>query len=455
MNYEESLRYLQTFADFEKKTGYSYTASFDLRRPRALVELLGDPHLRFPSVLVAGTKGKGSTSVMIASILQASGRRVGLYSQPHLHTFRERIRINGVLITPEEMAAAVEAVVPAVEELEHRHPELGAPTTYEVATAAAMLFFARQALDLVVLEIGLGGRLDAVNVVNPLVSVITPVSLDHVQILGNTVAEIAAEKAGIIKENGVVVAARQSEEAIGVIRRVAADRHAELIVAGLDIVQRAESPAPPEVGGFARPRWERSDVSLRGPSGVVYRVRLPLLGAHQVANAATAITVIEQLAKHGIRVGREDVEEGLAQVKWPGRLEIVSRQPLVVVDGAHNADSAQKLTAALEENYVYERLILVLGTSADKDVEGIIAALGPKASLAIATRSQHSRAAAPERLAAELRRYCPDVRTAPDVPSALALATTLADPTDLICTTGSLFTVADTRDHYGLALEKD
>lgn len=456
MDYQEALRYLQSFADFEKKTGYSYTASFDLRRPRALLELLDDPHLRFPSILVAGTKGKGSTSVMIASILRASGRRVGLYSQPHLHTFRERVRVNSALITPEEMASAVEAVAPAVEEMERRRPDLGVPTTYEVATAAAMLFFARQAPDLVVLEIGLGGRLDAVNVVNPLVSVITPVSLDHVQILGNTVAEIAAEKAGIIKEDGVVVAAGQSEEAMGVIRRVAADRHAELIVAGSDVVQVAEPSAElPGEDILAHPRRERTDVSLRGPSGVVYRVRLPLLGAHQVANAATAIAVVEQLAKRGIGVSREDVEQGLARVEWPGRLETVSRQPLVVVDGAHNADSAQKLAAALRESFVYGRLILILGTSADKDVEGIIAALGPMAGIAIATRSRHSRAAAPERLATELRRYCPDVRTAPDVPSALALATTLTTPADLISVTGSLFTVAGAREHYGLALEKD
>jgi dihydrofolate synthase / folylpolyglutamate synthase len=456
MDYKEALRYLQTFTDFEKKTGYSYTASFDLRRPRALLELLGDPHLRFPSILVAGTKGKGSTSVMIASILQASGRRVGLYSQPHLHTFRERIRVNGVLITPDEMAASVEAVVPAVQDLVRQRPELGPPTTYEVATTAAMIFFARQDPDLVVLEIGLGGRLDATNVANPLVSVITPISLDHVQILGNTIAEIASEKAGIIKEDGVVVAARQTEEAIRVIRRVAAERHARLIVAAPNVVQCAEPAAElPEQAAVAHPRRERTDVSLRGPSGVIYRVRLPLLGAHQVANAATAITVVEQLAKRGTPVSKEAVEQGLDSVQWPGRLEMVSRQPLVVVDGAHNADSAQKLAAALREEFVCRRLILVLGTSTDKDVEGIIAALGPVSSIAIATRSRHSRAADPERLTSELRRYCPDVRAAPDVPSALALATTLAAPADMICVTGSLFTVADARDYYGLATDKD
>lgn len=456
MNYEESLKYLAGFADFEKKTGYSYTASFGLERPRALLEILGDPHRRFPSVVVAGTKGKGSTSAMIASIIQASGRRAGLYSQPHFHTFRERIRVNGVLITPEEMAAAVEAVVPAVEQLQQRRPELGTPTTYEVATAAAMLFFARQSPDLVVLEIGLGGRLDAVNVVDPLVSAITPISLDHVQILGGTIAEIAAEKAGIVKSNGVVVAAAQTEEAMRVIRRVAAERGAKLIVAEPDVVRVADSPPPPPEGdAIAHPRRERTNLVLRGPSGATYRVRTPLLGAHQIGNAATAIAVVEQLSELGLPVSVEAVERGLAEVSWPGRLEVVSRRPLVVVDGAHNADSAQKLAAAVRENFTYRRLILVLGTSTDKDVEGIIAALGPAAGIAVATRSHHARAADPERLAAELRRYCPDVRLAEDVPSALELAVSLAGPADLVCATGSLYTVADAREHYGLALETD
>ena len=205
----------------------------------------------------------------------------------------------------------------------------------------------------------------------------------------------------------------------------------------------------------ARPRHSHMEAVLRGPSGVTYQVHLPLLGAHQLANAATAIAVVEELGQEGISVSREDVERGLASVRWPGRLEVVSERPLVVVDGAHNGDSARKLAAALQEEFLYRRLILVLGTSTDKDVEGIIAALGPIADLAIATRSRHPRAADPERLAAELRRHCPDVRLSPDIPSALSLAESLASPSDLICATGSLFTVADAREHYGLAMDRD
>lgn len=459
MDYNEALRYLYSFTDYEKKTSYAYSdEGFDLRRPTELLALLRNPHTRFPSVLVAGTKGKGSTSAMIASILQATGARVGLYSQPHLHSFRERIRMNGRPIGRWELAEAMEAVVPAVEKLRRTRPELGSPTTYEIATVVAMHHFARLEPDLVVLEVGLGGRLDTTNVANPLMSVITPVSLDHVQILGNTIAQIAAEKAGIIKERGVVVAADQTEEAMGVIRRVASERGARLVVARPEMVEvPAKAPVEPiGEGEAARPRREHTRVALRGPSGAIYRFDLPLLGAHQVANAATAIAVVEELSRNGFSIGREAVERGLGQVRWPGRLEVVRRDPLVVVDGAHNGDSATKLAAALRENFIYRRLILVLGTSADKDVEAIASALAPEAAVVVATRSRHPRAANPDRIAAALSGdLCPQVEVARDFTSAIGLATALAAPGDLICVTGSLFIVADARDHYGLAEERD
>jgi dihydrofolate synthase / folylpolyglutamate synthase len=301
MDYDEALRYIQSFTDYEKQTGYSYSEkTFDLRRPRALLSLMDDPHMRFPSVLVAGTKGKGSTSAMISSILRASGRRVGFYSQPHLHTFRERITIDGELITPLQLAEAVEAVVPAVEGLRGSRPDLGIPTSYEVATAAAMHFFAVQAPDLVVLEVGLGGRLDATNVVEPLVSVITPISLDHVQLLGDTIGEIAGEKAGIIKEHGLVVSSDQAAEAMEVIERTAMERKARLVRAIPPVADSTGGSERPPGGGAdverARPIRDRSEATLRGPSGVAYRVRLPLLGVHQLSNAATAIATVEMLA---------------------------------------------------------------------------------------------------------------------------------------------------------------
>ncbi len=467
MDYNEALRYLSNFTDYEKKTGYSYTAeTFDLRRTEALLAHLGNPHLQFPSVLVAGTKGKGSTSIMIASIIQASGLRVGLYSQPHLHTFRERMRVNGRLISREELAEAVSAVIPAVDQLQRDRPDLGIPTAYEATTAAAMYFFASQQPDLVVLEIGLGGRLDAANVVTPLVSVLAPISLDHIQILGDTIAQIAVEKAGIIKEKGTVVATDQTEEAIHVIQQTAAERSARLVIARpeiangpLDATVRApmqqERSATGE-NGRAHPRRERTSAALKGPSGQIYRVELPLLGDHQLANAATAIAVAEELAAKGFPITREAVELGLGQVRWPGRLEILNREPLVLADGAHNGDSATKLVAALRKEFVYRQLILVLATSSDKDVEGIVAALAPAASVVITTRSHHPRAAQPERLAAAIPpSVCPHVEIAADFASAIGLAIALAAPSDLICVAGSLFIVANAREHFGLETQRD
>jgi dihydrofolate synthase / folylpolyglutamate synthase len=455
MDYDEALRYIYSFTDYEKQTGYSYSEeTFDLRRPRALLALMGEPHLEFPSLLVAGTKGKGSTSAMIASILRASGRRVGLYSQPHLHTFRERISIDGDLISPSQLAEAVKSVAPAVEELRRSRPDLGAPTSYEVATAAAMRFFAVQAPDLVVLEVGLGGRLDATNVVDPLVSVITTISLDHVQILGETLPQIAGEKAGIIKEKGLVVSSEQADEAMAVISRTALERRARLVVAAPRFEEAAEVGEQPDAReashSRSRPLRERSDATMRGPSGTLYRVRLPLLGAHQLSNAATAIAAVELLAERGFPAEPKAMEEGLAQVRWPGRLEIVSREPLVVVDGAHNGDSAQKLAAALRENFEYRRLILVLATSADKDVGSIVEGLASENPLVIATRSSHPRAGDPATVAGEARKQGLPQEMAPDIASAIERAVALAEPSDLICVTGSLFIVADARDYYGL-----
>ena len=459
MDYDEALNYIYSFTDYEKKVGYGYSEeTFDLRRPMELLSLMGDPQLRFPSLLIAGTKGKGSTAAMVSSILRASGRRAGLYSQPHLHTFRERISIDDRIISPEEMAESVEAVVPAVDAIRSSRPDLGMPTTYEVTTAAAMHFFASRAPDIVVLEVGLGGRLDATNVVVPLLSVITPISLDHVQILGQTLAQIASEKAGIIKERGVVVSSQQDEAAMAVIRRTAADRGARLVVANPDIVESAgPGNAGVPAGRSARVQRaalvrETTDVTMRGPSGKLYQFRLPLLGAHQLSNAATAIAAVEQLAGLGFPVDGESVERGLNQVRWPGRLEVVSREPLVVVDGAHNGDSAQKLAVALRENFAYRRLVLVLATSADKDIKAIVGALAPEGPLVIATRSRHSRAADPETVADEARSQGLAVETAPDLPSAMATATARSEPGDLICVTGSLFIVADAREHYGLAV---
>ncbi len=443
LSYVEALTYIQGFADFEVSPDPVQAATrFNLERLARLCELVGMPQDRFKSLHVAGTKGKGSTAAMLDSILRAAGYRTGLFTSPHLHDFRERIRVNGGLITEDEVAAIVALLQPLVDELHRRHPELGRLTTFEAITALAFVQFAEQNVDFAVLETGLGGRLDATNVVEPLVAVITSISYDHTQVLGKTLTSIATEKAGIIKPGATVVCAPQEDEAMAVIEAACRERGARLGIVGRDW------------------RWEGTNSSLRvtGPFGTYDNLRVPLLGAHQIVNATTAVAAIDALRWNGIEIAPEHICEGLASVRWPGRLEVMSRDPLVVVDGAHNADSARKLIAALRECFSFRRLILVLGTSMDKDIAGIVRETAPHADMVIITKSLHPRAATLVTLQAEVSKHkaradrTPALRaiaTADDVAAALRLARAEAAPDDLICVTGSLFVVAQARECLG------
>jgi dihydrofolate synthase / folylpolyglutamate synthase len=446
MDYDEALRYIYSFTDYEKQTGYSYSeAVFDLRRPRALLALMGDPQLRFPALLVAGTKGKGSTSAMIASILRASGRRVGLYSQPHLHTFRERISIDGTLISPSQLAEAVASAAPAVEELRRSRPELGVPTSYEVATAAAMRFFAGQAPDLVVLEVGLGGRLDATNVVDPLVSVITAISLDHVQILGNTLAEIATEKAGIIKAGSIAVVGVQEPEVMDVLAERAQAVGAELRVEGAAFGVLAREVG---VGG--------QQVSLRGLAGDYSDLFLPLFGAHQAHNAAVAIAAVEAFVGGGEQPLNGDVvRAGLEGVTTPGRLEIVRRSPTVLVDAAHNPAGVEALVEALGESFTFTRLIGVLAVLQDKDAEPMVAALAQVLDHVVVTRTTSPRAIRPDRLGQLCAEYFGEDRVSvvDALPEAVDVAAGMADDGGVggaVLATGSVTTAAEVRMLLGV-----
>ncbi|MCL5959347.1 MAG: bifunctional folylpolyglutamate synthase/dihydrofolate synthase [Chloroflexi bacterium] len=439
MNYTEAMDYILSFTDYERNPDQSLAPiHYDLERVRRLVALLGNPHQRFKSIHVAGTKGKGSTAAMIAGALRRAGLRTGLFSSPHLHSFRERIRISGGLISEEDLCHAVESVRPGVEILTRLHPDLGAPTTFEITTALAFRHFADSDVDVAVLEVGLGGRLDATNVVEPLVSVITSISLDHTQVLGGTIAQIAREKAGIIKPGGTVVSAPQAPEALAVIREVSEDRKARLIVVGEDL------------------KWHpcgdgsSNELSLSGFDGAYERIKVPLLGRHQLANAATAVGALEALARRGIRVSPRDVRAGIGEVRWPGRMEVLSDDPLIVVDGAHNGDSMRKLAAALGAAFPGRRLILIVGTSLDKDISGILGEIVPSAAHTIVTRSDHPRSAPPETIAGLAAPLTKNLSILPDVRAALGAARGVALPGDVICVTGSLFVVAEAREALGL-----
>jgi dihydrofolate synthase / folylpolyglutamate synthase len=425
MNYAAALDFLLSRTDYERWPGFNYASRFDLRRMEALLQRLDNPHLSTKAVHIAGSKGKGSTSAMIAAGLQAASYKTGLYTSPHLVTLRERIQVDGKPILKRELESLVARMRPHVEAVDH-DKTYGELSTFELLTAAAFMQFQQKAVDFQVLETGLGGRLDATNVVTPEVCIITSISLDHTEVLGDTLARIAAEKAGIIKPGRPVVSSAQAEEAAQVIREACQKKGARLISVGSDIV------------------WRKLDSNLSGQSLEVqglkgsYRITIPLLGAHQLQNAAAAVGALEVLG-----VPRKSIEAGLAKTDWPGRLQILRRRPLLVVDGAHNRDSASKLKEALKEYFHFDRLILIIGTSADKDVSGIIEELAPLANTVIVTRSRHPRATKPEILAGEFARLGVQAERAEDVARAVAEAQGKAGRGDLICATGSLFLVAE------------
>lgn len=428
MNYRQALAYMYSFTDYEKRGFAAYAPEFyDLARVRRLLELLGDPLRTFQSVHVAGTKGKGSTAAMVESVLRAAGYRTGLYTSPHLHTFRERIQAGGVLISEADVTRLAEEIRPLVA----RVPGI---TTFEVMTCLAFTWFAEQGVEWAVVEVGLGGRLDATNVVDPAVSVITSISYDHMAILGDTLAQIAAEKAGIVKPGVPVVSAPQSGEALAVVEATCRERGAPLTLVGRDWTWQAGAS---DLTG--------QSFSLHHRQGDITDLWVPLLGEHQLANAATAVAALSWLPGPPPGLLPAAIPDGLRAVKWPGRLEILGQAPLVVADSAHNGDSAQKLAAALRANCEYRRLIVVLGASADHATPELLSALLSGAGRAIATRSHHARAASPTWLRAQAGELGFSMEVSESVSQALARALDLAGPDDLVCCTGSVFVAAEAR----------
>ena len=438
MNYEAAIQYLNSFADYEKVPALAFSAEkFDLRRVEELLSRLGNPHCIGRVVHLAGTKGKGSTAAMIASVLQAGGYKVGLFTSPHLHSFCERVAVNGQPILEESFARLATELAPHVQAVNQR-ATYGRLTTFEIITSLAFAHFRDEAVDFQVLETGLGGRLDATNVVSPEVCVITSISLDHTTVLGDSLSQIAREKSGIIKPGCLVVCAPQSEEVTRVIGETCLQRRAEVVWVEKEL------------------SWRRTGADLAGQSFVLastgrsYSLRIPLLGTHQLENAATAVAALEAVGQRGTSIDEESIRQGLASVRWPGRLEVLRRCPLVVADGAHNSYSAQRLAQALGEYFGYKRLILVLGTSVDKDLRGIVDALAPLAQEVIVTHSRNPRAVAPEVLAAKFARFGIRPYTEGNVSSAVSRALDLAEEDDLICVTGSLFVVAEAREAVGV-----
>jgi dihydrofolate synthase/folylpolyglutamate synthase len=446
-SYQETLDYLYSFVDFSLTKATRYSAEqFDLARMQVLVERLQHPERTYAIIHIAGTKGKGSVAAMCQSVLTSEGYRTGLYTSPHLHDYAERIQIDGHSIPHEELVALIEEIRPVLETI----PQI---TTFEITTALAFLYFSRQKVDVAVIEVGLGGRLDATNVVIPVVSVITSLSYDHMFLLGNTLAEIAGEKCGIIKPGVPVVVSPQQDEALLVIEKIAEQRGAPITLVGRDYLYRDISRS---LSGQTMQVWvpgEQPQVDEYIQSGEMLerepnRLTVPLLGFHQITNAATAYAALQVFAENALPISDAAIRQGFANTNWPGRFEVLRQVPPVVIDCAHNRDSARKLRLALDDYFPGQPVILVFGASEDKDIHGMFVELMPRICEVIATRSYHPRAIEPEKLVEIAHQFGRPARIVPDVADALNEALSIAAGEKPVLATGSIFIAAGAREAW-------
>lgn len=426
MKYAEAIAYLNSFVNYEELTSYDYKASFKLERMKALSELLGNPHKDVETIHITGTKGKGSTAAIVSSILKAAHMRTGLYTSPHLISFRERIKLDGRDIGEEDVAALVEDVRSAVDKSGRNDY-----TFFELYTAVAFLYFKIRRADIAVIEVGLGGRLDATNIVEPLVACITPISLDHTHLLGPTLKDIAKEKTAIIKRGSVCVSAPQPEAVSRIIAKECKEKAVKLYQVGKDIFYE-------DLG--LRPGKEVFNVS--GAFETYPQLEMKLLGEHQIVNATAAIGVIGALRHHGIVVPVESVKKGLAEADWPARLEIAAYHPTVVMDGAQNRESAVALKKAIKKRFAFNRLILILGISKDKDIPVLCKELEGIADEVILTKADNTRAEEP----AVIKKYINKKSHITNrVSDAMDLSRKIAQKDDLILITGSFFVIGEAK----------
>ena len=438
MTYQDAELYLSSLINYEKLDSYDYWASFKLDRIRELSRLLGDPQRGVRSIHIAGTKGKGSTAAITYSILKAAGFRVGLYTSPHLISLRERIRVNDELISEEDMCRLLDRI----KKITDTFAGDDKPSFFEVCTALAYLYFNEKGIDFAVYEVGLGGRLDATNIIEPLVCAITPISYEHTDKLGKTLTSIAGEKAGIIKDGSICVSAPQEKEALDAIELVCKAKNARLILVGRDITfEEVESNTDGVV------------FSVHGLYRDYHLLKLRLLGSHQVVNAATAIGIVEALRLNNVQITPNAIKAGIKCAQWSGRMEIALRDPFLVLDGAQNKASAAVASRAVRKVFDYKNLILVLGVSKDKDVRGIVEELLPIADSVILTRSSVAERALEPSM---IKEVIGDVKAGAfeegknitltsSVDEAVRLALEKARPDDMVLVTGSLFVVGEAK----------
>ncbi len=427
IRYREAVEWIFSIRRFGSKLGLEYVGH--------LLGLLGDPQDDFRSLHVTGTNGKGSTTAMVASILAEAGFRVGMFTSPHLSTFTERIQINGRQISVEDIMRFVDEIRPLCEEME-ADPGLRNPTFFEIVTAMAFKYFSERGVDFAVLEVGMGGRLDATNVVKALVSVITNVSLEHTEVLGGTVLEIAEKKAGIVKEGGVLVTATQDDDVYTLFEKICAAVGSRIFRVGADI------------------KFEKLSAGLEGQRFRLEGIRdeyeglsLSLMGEHQLLNAAAAVGAEEARGVHGVNVPREAIERGLRKVSWPGRLEVVQRNPLVVLDGAKDVEAMKAVKEALLGEFSYERLVAVVSISTDKKIPQMMGELSQAVDrYVVTTHGVMGRATDPTLIVEEAEKSGKPSEIVPDVKDAIRRAVELAGEDGMVIVVGSVFLIGEARE---------
>ena len=421
MSYQETLSYLFGLQKFGIKFGLSNITH--------LLELFGNPHIALKTVHIAGTNGKGSTSVTLASIIQEAGYRVGLYTSPHLINFNERIKINGAEIDEERVVQLTEKLRLKIQDSRFSE-ELSKITFFEFTTAMALLYFAEEGVDIAVIETGMGGRLDATNVIKPLVSVITNVSIEHREFLGDTLEAIAYEKGGIIKDKIPIVTGVEQPSALQVIENICKEKEAPLYILGTD---------------FSFHKKGTGIFSYKGIKESFDDLRLNLIGSHQFYNASLVLAVTELLRERGFSIHKDTIYNGLRNVSWPGRLETVSKDPWIILDGAHNPAGAEVLARAISDDLKFDRLFLIMGIMADKEIGAIISPLAPLAHEVILSRPRYERASSAEGLLPVAMKHNINSVAFEDLREAIGYARSKARNSDLIVISGSLFTVGEAR----------
>lgn len=422
MNYDEAMSYIKNTAKFGSNLG--------LTRTERILQLLGNPHKKLKCIHIAGTNGKGSTTAMLTNILIEAGFKTGMYTSPYLQVFEERIQINSKNISKDDLSVVVTEVSEAVQKVVKEGYDH--PTEFEIITCAMFLYFYKENVDYAVIEVGLGGRLDSTNVITPILSIITSISYDHMNILGNTLSQIASEKAGIIKPEVPVVVYPQNEESLQVIENICIDRESKLIKVPEDCVD------------FIDTYNNKQKIAIKTKRDN-YEIQLNLLGKHQLLNCAVVIYAVEELNNQGILISKKHIIEGLYSVNWPGRLEVMQDTPKVLIDGAHNIDGIMKLSESLNTYFKYENMYLILGILADKQVEEMVEAIAQKASKVFTVTPHSDRAEIAEQLAEVVSAKGIPCEPVGDYERAYQKALSYCGKDDLLLICGSLYMIGDMR----------